>query len=262
MSAITLFPVQGLPEIGPGDDLAPILLRALEGQGLLPQPGDVLVVAHKIVSKAEGRVVNLEDITPSPEALELGKQTGKPPALVQLVLEESEQVVPLSKVLMARHRLGWTCANAGVDQSNAGDGRAVLLPLDPDRSAMLLSQELARRCGTTIPVLISDTHGRPLRNGIVGVAVGAWGMEVLKSYVGRRDRFGHTMSVSREASADELCSAASLCMGQGDESTPAVLIRGFHYIPASAGSAPLKRPPDQELFRPATTTERSSPCAI
>ena len=253
MSAITLLPIQGLPEISFGDDLAAVLLRKLEDQGTSPRPGDILVIAHKIVSKAEGRVVALEDISPSPEALALGEKTGKPPALVQLVLEESERVVPFPKqrVLMARHRLGWTCANAGVDQSNAGDGKAVLLPTDPDRSAKQLSQELSRRAGVSLPVLISDTHGRPLRAGIVGVAVGAWGLEVLKNYVGQKDRFGHTLSVSREAVADELCAAASLCMGQGDESTPAVLVRGYGYVPASAGSAPLKRPPEQELFQPA-----------
>lgn len=253
MSAITLLPIQGIPEISPGDNLAVILSQKLEDQGMPPLPGDLLVIAHKIVSKAEGRVVALEDISLSPDAIALGELTGKPPALVQLVLAESERVVPFPKqgVLMARHRLGWICANAGVDQSNAGEGKAVLLPVDPDRSAMLLSQELFKRTGVSLPVLISDTHGRPLRAGIVGAAVGSWGLEVLKSYVGQKDRFGHVLGVSREAVADELCAAASLCMGQGDESTPAVLIRGYSFVPAAAGSGPLKRPPEQELFQPA-----------
>lgn len=252
MAPITLYPLSGMGEAAAGDDLAAMLWQALEDNGITPQAGDILVAAHKIVSKAEGRTAVLAEVTPSSKALVLAEQTGKPPALVQLVLEEAREVYPCGRVLMARHRLGWTCANGGVDQSNAGEGRAVLLPLDPDASARALSEALSYRAGFPVPVLISDTHGRPLREGITGVAVGAWGLEVLKSYIGRRDRQGRTLGVSREAVADELCAAASLCMGQGDESVPAVLIRGYGYTPAQSGTGPLKRPPERELFVPRT----------
>lgn len=257
MGGIRLIPITGMGEIGPGDNLAGQIHGAITAAGITLEAGDVLVVAHKVVSKAEGRVVNLADVVPGPEAQILAAHTGHTPQLTQLILDESTQVFPYGErgILMARHRLGWTCANAGIDHSNAPAGQAILLPLDPDESARRLRAELEERTGVAMPVLISDTHGRPLREGIIGIAVGCCGLEAVKNYAGRTDRFGNRLSVSREAVADELCAAATLCMGQADESVPAVLIRGYGYVPADAGSSPLKRRPERELFRPACDTQ-------
>ena len=253
MSGISLFPLAGMGEVAPGDDLAEHILGAMAAAGLEPAPGDILVVAHKVVSKAVGRVVDIARVRPGPEAVRLAEETAHTPELTQLILDESVEVYPYHDrgILMSRHRLGWTCANAAIDHSNAPLGQAILLPLDPDESARRLRAALEARTGVSMTVLISDTHGRPLREGIIGIAVGCCGLEAVKNYVGRTDRFGQRLNVSREAVADELCSAATLCMGQADESVPAVLIRGYCYTTAETGSAPLKRKPQRELFRPA-----------
>ena len=253
MREISLIPLTGICEVEPGDNLAEHIWKAMRASGVVPEQGDLLVVAHKVVSKAEGRVVNMAEVCPGPEAVRLAEETGHTPELTQLILDESAEVYPYHDrgILMSRHRLGWTCANAAIDHSNAPEGQAILLPLDPDESAGRLREALRERTGVSMPVLISDTHGRPLREGIIGITVRCCGLEAVKNYVGRTDRFGHRLNVSREAVADELCAAATLCMGQADESVPAVLIRGYAYTPAETGSAPLKRKPERELFRPA-----------
>lgn len=252
MEGLNLHPLRGIGEVAAGDDLAAHLIAALEREKLCPRRGDVLVIAHKVVSKAEGREVSLAQVTPGERAVALAEQTGKSPALVQLVLEESEEVVAAQRgILMCRSRLGWTCANAGVDQSNtAGADGAILLPLDPDASAREISRRLEESCGEPVAVIISDTHGRPLREGIVGVAIGSWGLSPMRSYIGQPDRSGRVMKASVEAIADELAAAASLLIGQGAEGIPAVLIRGLSLPFEPCGIGALKRSKEKDIFVP------------
>lgn len=252
MDRVTLCPLKGMGTIYAESNLCEELIRALEREEISLQNGDILVVAHKVVSKAEGRELPLVGVIAGPEARRLADLTGKSPQLCQLVLDESEEVVAAQRgILMARHHLGWTCANAGVDQSNttAADS-AVLLPKDPDASARAISQHLEERFGVKVAVLVSDTHGRPLREGIVGVVVGCWGIRPLRSYVGSADRSGREMRASVEAVADEIAAAASLLMGQGAESIPAVLVRGLDLPFEECGSDSLKRGKEREVFCP------------
>lgn len=250
MRKLCLYPLEGMGEIHCGDDVAAAIIAAIEENQALPQCGDLLVVAHKIISKAEGREVPLSAVKPSEVALSLCEKTGKPAALVQLVLDESEQVLAARKgLLMCRSRLGWVCANAGVDQSNStSDKSAILLPLDPDRSAQAISERLESHFGQRIAVIVSDTHGRPLREGITGVAIGSWGLDPLRSYIGQPDRRGRPMSCSIEAVADELAAAASFLMGQGAEGIPAVLIKGCGLPFSPCGIEALKRKQEREIF--------------
>lgn len=252
MQQITLQPLTSIPEIHFKDDLALQLIEAMERESVQPDTGDVLVVAHKIVSKAEGRQLRLDQVTPTEQAYALAAEAGKDPALVQLILDESTEVLTCKRgILMCRSRIGWTCANAGVDQSNtAGANHAILPPVDPDFSAKEISARLYDRYGVNIPVIISDTHGRPLREGIAGITLGCWGLEPLRSYIHKTDRAGREMHSSVEAISDELASAASLIMGQGAEGIPAVLVKGLNIPFVSCGSQALHRPPDRELFVP------------
>ncbi len=243
-------PLTGIGEIHAGDDLAAELIAALERGGISPLAGDIMVVAHKIISKSEGREIPLEHVRPSERAVALSQKTGKSPALVQLILEESEEVAAVARgILMCRSRVGWVCANAGVDESNtSGANRAILLPVDPDRSAEGLSRRISRHFDAQVAVIVSDTHGRPLREGIIGVAVGSWGIDPMRSYIGKSDRSGRVMRASVEAVADELAAAASLLMGQGAEGIPAVLIRGCAFPYRECGSQALRRDRQRELF--------------
>lgn len=228
MKDYRVFAPEGLGTISPEANLLKELSDALAAEQIWPQDGDILVLAHKIVSKAEGRVFPLSQVQPSPRALALARSTGKEAALVELILRETEEVLWASKgLLLCRHRLGHICANAAVDCSNAGEGLAVLLPLDPDRSAAELRQGLEARFRCRLGVLICDTHGRPFREGAGGTVVGASGVRLLKSYIGQEDRDGRTMRSSVEAAGDELAAAATLLMGQGSEGRPLVLIRGL-----------------------------------
>lgn len=252
MEPLAFYPLCGIGEITPKSSLADELTGALGRGGLSLAPGDILVVAHKIVSKAEGRQVALSSVEVSRRAQELSAKTGKSPQLVQLILDESQEVVAAQRgVLMCRHRLGWVCANAGVDQSNtAGSGYAVLLPLDPDASAKRISEQIEAKTGVKVAVIIADTHGRPLREGIVGVAIGSYGISPMRSYIGEHDRAGRPMTSSVEAVADEIAGAASLLIGQGKESIPAVLMRGYAYQFADCGISALKRDKNREIFAP------------
>ena len=228
MKDYRVFAPECLGSILPGDDLLKQVSDALIAEQIHPQDGDILVLAHKIVSKAEGRVYPLSQVRPSPQALALARITEKEAALVELILRETDEVLWASKgLLLCRHRLGHICANAAVDCSNAGEGLAVLLPVDPDRSAAELRHGMESRFHCRLGVLICDTHGRPFREGAGGAVVGASGVRLLKSYVGRKDRDGRTMCSSVEATGDELASAATLLMGQGGESRPLALIRGL-----------------------------------
>ncbi len=251
-TSFTVTALQGLPEVRPGALLPDLIVAALRERGPRPEDGDILVVAQKVVSKAEGSVVDLREVTPSAEALRLAAPGGKDPRLVEVILRESKRVVRAQGgVLITEHHLGYISANAGVDHSNAGIGPEVvtLLPRDPDASARALREAVRGAFGVSVAVLVNDSHGRPHREGAVGVCIGAAGIEPLVSLVGRPDRHGYTMRTSVEAVADELAGAATLVQGQCDEGTPVALIRGV-VVPLGDGSAAqLLRDPSKDLFR-------------
>jgi coenzyme F420-0:L-glutamate ligase / coenzyme F420-1:gamma-L-glutamate ligase len=235
----------GLPLVREGDDLAVLVEAALLRAGLALRGGDVLVLAQKIVSKAEGRSVPLAAVTPSAEALALAGRVQKDPRFVELVLAESQRVVRARPgLLIVQHRLGFVMANAGIDQSNLGqEGHALLLPRDPDGSAAALAARLG------CPVIITDSFGRAWRRGTVGVAIGAAGLPSLWDLRGRPDLFGRTLQVSISGFADEIAAAASLLQGQGAEGQPAVLVRGLAWDAAPNPAAELVRPEAEDLFR-------------
>jgi len=250
---IQILPLEGMSEITPGTDLAGALLAALDRNGLVPQAGDILVVTQKIVSKAEDRFVNLADIDPGERAREVAEVTKKDPRLVELVLSESSAILrSVPHVLITRHRLGHVMANAGIDQSNIGPGngeRVLLLPVDPDRSAEILAEEIETRRGIRLPIVISDSFGRPWRQGVVGVALGVAGLPALSDMRGGVDRDGRRLEVTQIAFGDMIASAAGLVSGEGAESIPAVLLRGFVAPGAPRPAADLLRPLQEDLFQ-------------
>ena len=252
--AVTLTPIPDIPMIRPGDDLAGLLIAACERNALAPADGDVVVVAQKIVSKAEGRYVDLAKIHPSPRAANLAVEVDKDPRLVEVILAESRRVVRKRPgVLIVEHRLGFIMANAGVDRSNIEADIAaepvLLLPRDPDASARRLHEQLAAHFGNRLGVIISDSWGRAWRQGTVGVALGVAGLPALLDMRGRPDLFGRELRVTQTGFADEIASAASLVMGQADEGRPAVLVRGLTWSQAPTPGAALIRPAEEDLFR-------------
>lgn len=251
MKAVIAWAPEPFPEVRPGDDLVALAADALRGAGLLPEPDDVVVVAHKIVSKAEGSIVDLRQVTPSPAAVALAEQARKDPRLVEVILREASTVRRVRPgLIIAEHRLGFVCANAGVDHSNVGLGEDVVvtLPRDPDASAERLRAGLVATFGAEVGVIVNDSHGRPFRHGSTGTAIGAAGLRVLRSYVGEPDRYGYILRVSVEAVADELAALANLLQGQGAEGRPLVLIRGVAH-PGADRAAELLRPAEDDLFR-------------
>jgi coenzyme F420-0:L-glutamate ligase/coenzyme F420-1:gamma-L-glutamate ligase len=251
---LTLLALPGIPEVAPGADLCALLLVAIKRAGQVLHTGDILVLAQKIVSKAEGRLVRLAEVSPSARARELGTVVEKDPRLVELMLQESREVLrAVPGVLIVEHRLGFVMANAGIDQSNvpvAGDEEtALLLPQDPDASARLLAQALSAASGVEVGVLVNDSFGRAWRNGVTGVAIGVSGVPALVDARGSADRAGRALRVTQVAAADELAAAASLLMGQSDEGFPAVLARGFPYTRRDSSVAELIRPRAEDLFR-------------
>jgi len=254
---LTLTPLIGIPLVQPGDDLASILLQALRQTGLSLVDGDILVLAQKIVSKSEGRLVQLSQVSPTPRAVELAAQTEKDPRLVELILRESREVLRTRPgTIIVEHRLGFVCANAGIDHSNVGDSHLelpeecmLLLPENPDTSAQRLRQCLGEATGARIGVLIIDSHGRAWRLGTVGLAIGLAGLPGLADLRGQPDLFGYRLRITEVGVADELAAAASLVMGQADEGTPAIHVRGFPYPLREASLAELIRPKNLDLFR-------------
>ena len=245
---IAIHPLLGIGEIRPGDDLAAILADALETAELRPsRDDDVLVVTQKIVSKAEGRFVDLAGVTPGAEAERLAAVTRKDPRLVELVLSDASAVLrAVPNVLITRHRLGLVMANSGIDRSNIGPGgedRALLLPLDPDASAAELRETIG------CPVVISDSFGRPWRYGVTGIAIGASGLPSLVDRRGELDRDGRRLEVTQIGLADMLATAAALATGEGAESVPAVLIRGVVWPAGSSPASALVRPLGEDLFQ-------------
>ncbi|MFC7398475.1 coenzyme F420-0:L-glutamate ligase [Chelatococcus sp. GCM10030263] len=251
---VSFFPLSGIPLIEPGDDLAQILADALRKNDLALLDGDILVVAQKIVSKAEGRYVDLAEVTPSARAHEIAAKTGKDPRHVEVVLSESEEIVKVGpRVVVAAHKLGFVMANAGIDESNIshddGAGRVLLLPHDPDGAAAELKRRLDMAFGISIGVVINDSFGRPWRNGVVGVALGAAGVPSLVDRIGSQDLFGRSLKVTEIAVADELASAGSLLMGQAAEGIPAVLVRGFRCDAPDRPASALIRSRERDMFR-------------
>ncbi|MBI3990432.1 MAG: coenzyme F420-0:L-glutamate ligase [candidate division NC10 bacterium] len=247
---LSFFGVRGIPEVQPGDDLAEVLLSAVTRQGLTFTAGDILVVAQKVVSKAEGRLVDLKTVTPSPFASAVAASLGKDPRQVEVILRESRRIVRMAQgVLIAETAHGFTCANAGVDRSNLPDEDLVcLLPFDPDASAHALREAIKRRTGQEIAVIISDTFGRPWREGLTNVALGVSGILPLRDYRGEKDPYGFTLRSTVIAVADELAAAAELVMGKVEE-IPAVIIRGYRYPEGEGHGTDLLRREEKDLFR-------------
>ena len=252
--SVSIFAVQGIAEIEPGIDLAQVLAPTLRAMTPVLTDSDIVVVAQKIVSKAESRYVDLCSVSPSPRAVELAAVTRKDPRLVQIILGETSEVLrAVRDVLIVRHRLGFVMAQAGVDQSNVSHGpngeRALLLPVDPHASAMRLREALGLALGVKPGLIISDSFGRPWRLGVVNIALGAAGIASLWDRRGEVDRSGRPLRSTWVAWGDALASAAGLVMGEADEGTPVVVIRGAHGILPHSGAEALIRPFEQDLFR-------------
>src|SRR6516225_2175224 len=251
---VTMTGLAGIPMIKPGDDLGAITAAAFATNGFAPEEGDVLVVAQKIVSKAEGRYVDIATVQPSERAIALAAEIDKDPRFVEVVLSESKRVVRYRPgLLIVEHRLGFVMANAGIDHSNVrsddGVDRVLLLPVDPDRSAAKLQQNIIDAFGVRIGIVISDSFGRPWRKGTVGIAIGAAGLPAMIDLRGQPDLFGRELLVTETGFADEIAAAAGLLMGQADEALPMVLVRGLSWTAPEAPAAALVRPAEHDLFR-------------
>lgn len=251
---VTLTAVAGLPLIEPGDDLGAILIDSLRRSGIAPRDRDVFVIAQKVVSKAEGRYIDLRDVVPSARAIELAATVRKDPRVIEVILSETQEVVRHGEgVLIVAHRLGFVMANAGVDQSNIehpeGAERVLLLPENPDASCAMLKARLDQAFGADLGIVINDSFGRPWRNGVVGVALGVAGLPSLLSLIGAPDLFGRALRVTEVALADEIAAAASLLMGQTDGGLPLVHARGLAWNAPARNAAALLRPKEQDLFR-------------
>jgi len=251
---LTITGLAGVPMVQPGDDLAALALAAYTVTSLAPDDGDVLVLAQKIVSKAEDRIIDIAKIEPSAEAIALAGEVDKDPRFVEVVLSESRRIVRSRPgLLIAEHKRGWVMANAGIDHSNVApeDGieRVLLLPVDPDASAEALRRRLAELTGKRLAVIISDSFGRPFRRGTVGIALGAAGLPALIDWRGLPDLFGRKLEVTDTGFADEIAAAASLVMGQAAEAVPIALVRGLAWSATDTPAGALVRPPEHDLFR-------------
>jgi coenzyme F420-0:L-glutamate ligase/coenzyme F420-1:gamma-L-glutamate ligase len=254
--SLTLTPLQNIPLIRRGDNLADIVVNALSATNIALQDDDILVFAQKVISKAEGRAVNLTTVIPSPHAIELARQTEKDARVIELILQESNEVLRTRiGAIIVEHKLGFVCANAGIDHSNvAGVGDVaeewvLLLPAEPDQSAEKMRDAIKSKTGKQVGILIIDSHGRAWRNGTVGIAIGIAGLPGLEDLRGKPDLFGYTLQVTQVGVADELAAAASLMMGQAAEGTPVVHVRGFPYPMREGKLKELIRPKEQDLFR-------------
>lgn len=252
---LTITAVPDFPLIRPGDDLSAIILERLAAAGMELQDGDVLVIAQKVVSKAEGRLVHLGEVVPSQRAREIAAQADKDPRLVEVILRDTREISRIRRgLIIAEHRLGFICANAGVDRSNVAPDVeqewVAQLPRDPDASARRIRQRLRQATRRQVAVIISDTHGRPWRIGAVGLAIGVAGIAPVQDLRGHPDLFGHVLQTTQVGLADQLAAAASLVMGQADEGCPVVVVRGVRYaVREDASAREILRPREQDLYR-------------
>ena len=242
--------VEGIPEVVPGDDLASMILAAAEASSAGIRPGDVVVVAQKVVSKSEGAIRRLSQTTPTPDVTELAARLGKDPRMVQIVMDESVRTVrAVPGVLIVETRHGLICANAGVDASNVpGDDSVTTLPVDPDASAARIRGVLEAAAGGNVAVIVSDSFNRPWREGSMNVAIGVSGLEPLMDLRGREDDHGRMLAATLVSLADELASAAQIAMGEVGR-VPVAIVRGVEFEPGEAGASVLIRPPERDLFR-------------
>ena len=241
--------IEGIGEVRPGDDVARLVIEAARRQSTPLATGDVVVLSQKIVSKSEGRLLRLPEVTPSPMATTFAAELGRDPRLIEVILRESRRIVRMDRgVLVTETHHGWVCANAGVDQSNVDADVVALLPAHPDASASAFRDAVRGRTGAEVYVIIADTFGRPWREGLVNVAIGVAGFAPLRSYLGERDPAGRPLQATILAIADELAAAAEPVMGKLDR-IPAALVRGLPLAPAEEGSKALLRDPARDLFR-------------
>ncbi len=247
---IEIIPITGVGEILEGESVPDAILQACKKIGVSIQNRDVLVVTHKIVSKAEGRVLNLDDVVPSKFAVKAGRHIQKDPRQVEVIFSEARRLVKMVRgLIIAETTHGFVCANAGIDQSNVDKGKVVLLPKQPDRSAQKLRALIKRHTGKEVAVIISDTFGRPWREGQVDVAIGLAGIEPFSDYRGRTDQYGYELRATVICTADEIASAAELCMNKLDR-VPAAIVRGYKYVQNNnVSSRVLARKPSRDLFR-------------
>jgi len=252
VDTVEIIAVQDLPLITKGNNLAELIFNAAKKQNTPIREKDVIVITHVAVSKAEGNVVNLDGVSPSDWAKEVAQKTGKEPALVEVILRETKEIVRMGpNSLITEAKKGMVCANAGVDKSNVeGERNVVLLPKNPDASAQKIRQEIKRLTGCDVAVIVSDTHGRPFRMGEINVAIGVAGIKPIRDRRGEKDLFGYVLRIKQTAVADELASAAELVIGQANEGIPAAIIRGYNYqATESASATELTRPKEKDLFR-------------
>lgn len=249
LKSIEIIPVVGLGEIREGDDVGQLILSACKRSGIAIKSGDIVVVTHKIVSKSEGRVVDLSSVTPSNFAIKASKELLKDPAQVEVILSESRRIVKMVRGLVISEGVnGFVCANAGVDQSNVDKGRVVLLPKRPDKSAVRIRDALEKATKKTVAVIISDTFGRPWREGQVDVAIGLSGIDPFDDYRGKKDQYGYSLKASVICTADEIASAAELCMRKLDR-IPVAIVRGVTYRTGDVPARAMARKPSRDLFR-------------
>ncbi len=252
-SSLSLYALGGLPLVRPGDDLPAIIIAALSHAGRQLEDHDILVIAQKIISKAEGRIVNLADVVASRAARDYARICEKDPRLVELILSESKSVLRCKPgVIIVEHRCGLILANAGIDHSNvsaASTEEVTMLPEDADASASAIRATLESRCGKMIGILINDSIGRAWRLGTIGTAIGSSGLVALRDLKGQKDLFGKTLAVSETAEIDSLASAAGLLMGEADNHAPLILIRGFKLEQTQQNAQNLLRPVDEDMFR-------------
>lgn len=244
-----LFAITGIPMVKLGDDVGELIVAAAENQHLRIEDGDVLAVAQTIISKAEGEIVDLRTITPSPRAIEIAKKIDKDPRMVEVILRQSSEIVRLGHVIITRTKHGFVCANAGVDRSNVDNEHVTLLPSDPDASAAKIRKTIKKKLGVDIAVIITDTQGRPFRCGCIGLAIGVAGMKPLLDMRGWRDLYGKELKVTVTCPADSLAAAAVMIMGESGEGIPAVLIKGAKYEKGNGTIREVIRAPELDLFR-------------
>jgi len=252
MKPVQVYAVEGLPLIKSGDNIGILIVEAAKKQGTPIRPKDIVIVTHVVVSKSEGNIINLDQVKPTTKAKEIATQTNKDPALVQVILDETKDIVRIGQnSIITETTSGIICANAGVDRSNvSGDRNVVPLPKNPNASAQNIRSEIKRLTNADVAVIVSDTHGRPFRNGEINIAVGVAGFVPIRDRRGEKDLFGYTLHIKQTAIADELASAAELVIGQANEGIPVAIIRGYSYkATEKAGATSLTRAKEKDLFR-------------